>query len=84
MYTMSPTIRAWRKVLNKYANRKPYAQLQHTIGYLCTCEDYGALLPDPYIPQWRDVLRRLIPRASEEDQILLVSLYEELAAYESR
>lgn len=71
-------IRAWRNTLAKYARLKPYNQLQHTIGYLRRCEAYGDLLPDPYIGQWVDVLRYLINRAQEDDQIVLVTIREEL------
>jgi hypothetical protein len=75
---MNRQIRAWRKILAPYTQRKPYAHLCHLAGYLKNCEAIGDLLPDPYIPTWRDTLRRLIPRAAEADQIALVTLYEYL------
>lgn len=80
--SMEQSIRAWRVILRQYAPLKPYAQLQHLQGYLKSCGELGELLPDPYIPLWRETLRRLIPRALEHHQVALVTLYETLAEYQ--
>jgi len=79
---MEQSIRAWLAILHQYAQLKPYAQLRHLQGYLKRCGELGELLPDPYIPLWREALRRLIPRACEHHQIALVTLYETLAEYQ--